>query len=225
VALGWRIQLLVLLLTPALAGAERPPPKGQPTAFASSGDGGTRTAGANYLAALPEAARKTLEKEGVVVLDQQAKEAGPAFLRAVVRFNRPIAQVYPLLSHPAEQSKFLPHVDQSTTFGGRTDEGEAVDYKVVWLFSFEHRTQHWFYPELNRVEWTLLPKPGDSLKEQQGSWQLYEVDDQHSLAQYDTRLVSKGALLEFLRGLGERGAVKDSLNAVRKHVESAPVAP
>jgi hypothetical protein len=129
--------------------------------------------------------------------------------------------VYALIIQPAEQHTFLPRVTQSKPFGVRTADGETEDYVVSFLFTFRYRTQHWFYPEEHRVEWNLDPSGEDSLADQQGFWQLYELDEKTTIAEYGTRLVMRGAFINFLRSLGERGGVSEALVAFRKHVHTA----
>jgi hypothetical protein len=220
--------LVLLLVLPLVAAAQapgRPPAKGHPLAFAATDGGVAGTPGAGYLASLPRAAQDALTKDGVVVLDQASTGSGPSLIKAAVRFKRPIAEAYAIIAQPSRHRLYLPHVVQSDTFGERTAEGELVDYKVVWLFTFEHRTQLWNYPEEHRVEWSLAPKPGDALKEQEGYWQLYQLDEHTTVGEYATRIVTRGAVLNFLRSLGERGAVKDSLVALKKYTESATTDP
>lgn len=206
----------------SLALAERPPARehAAPELFTEL-KGGSDTPGARFLATLPEAARKAVEKDGQVVLDQKSTSSGPALIRAVARFSRPKAEVWQLITRVSDQSKFLPHVDKSETVGERTVDGEVNDYVVAFLFTFRYRTQHWFYGEEARLEWNLDPSGGDGLVEQLGFWQLYELDENTTIAEYGTRLVVRGAFINFLRSLGEKGGIRDSLIAFRKHIDAA----
>jgi ribosome-associated toxin RatA of RatAB toxin-antitoxin module len=214
--------MLLAALTCSLAWAERPEQKGHaPAELFTNLDGGTDTPGARYLATLTPSAREAVRKDAQVVLDQKIESGGPTLIKAVVRFDRPKAEVFALIAQPSEQHTFLPHVEQSKTFGERTAEGEANDYVVSVVFTFKYRTQHWFYPEAGRVEWALDPKGGDGLAEQEGYWQLYELDEKTTIGEYGTHLTAKGAILNFFRSLGERGAVADSLTAFRKHIDTA----
>jgi hypothetical protein len=115
----------------------------------------------------------------------------------------------------------LPHVVESKTVGEHTAEGERNDYLVVLVFEIRYRTQHWFYPEESRVEWSLDPSGANGLVAQEGYWQLYELDSKTTLGEYGTRIVVRGALLEFARSIGERGGVVEALNAFKRHVETA----
>lgn len=200
--------------------AQRPDPRGQPDATAMAPGAGTP--GARYLETLSTPAKEALRRDGHVILDQKTSGGGPSLLKAVVRFDRPKADVYALISQPSTQHAYLPHVEQSKTFGQRSEEGEADDFVVSFIFTFKYRTQHWFYQELDRVEWNLDPAGGDGLVEQLGYWQLYELDDKTTIAEYGTRIVARGAILNFFRSLGERGAIADALTAFRKHINTAP---
>lgn len=204
------------------ASAERPPPREQPPAVFFTGlTGGADTPGARFLASLPEPARRELLKEGQVVLDQSSSASGPALIRAAVRFGRPRAEVWELVTRVSEQKDFLPHVTLSKRVGERTAEGEVNDYVVSFFFTFKYRTQHWFYPQLFRLEWSLDPSGEDGLLEQLGFWQLYELDEKTTLAEYGTRIVVRGSFINFLRGLGEKGGVRDALTAFRRHINAS----
>lgn len=217
-----RLLVLVGCLVASQAWAERPPPRDRaPAEFFSDLKGGDDTPGARFLATLPEKARKALSQDGQVVLDQQSSASGPALIRAVARFSKPKHEVWAIISRVSEQHSFLPHVEQSKTYGERTAEGEANDYVVSFLFTFRYRTQHWFYADDSRLEWNLDPAGGDGLVEQLGFWQLYELDEHTTVAEYGTRLVVRGAFINFLRSLGEKGGVRDALTAFRKHVDAA----
>ncbi|MFO0595620.1 MAG: SRPBCC family protein [Myxococcaceae bacterium] len=213
---------LVAALVALACRAERPQARAHaPAEFFQEPKSAEDTPGARFVASLPDAVRKALARDSQVVLDQKSNADGPALIRAVVRFNRPKAEVWELISRVSEQHQFLPHVTQSKTFGERTAEGEANDYVVSFLFTFKYRTQHWFYAEEARVEWALDPAGEDSLEAQEGFWQLYELDEKTTIAEYGTRLVVRGAFINFLRSLGERGGVRDSLTAFRTHIEQA----
>lgn len=215
--------LTTLVLVLASSGwAQQPPSRERaPAEFFTDLKGGTDTPGARFIASLPEAARKALAKDQQVVLDQTSKDGGPALIRAVARFGRPKAEVWELITRTSDQHTFLPHVTQSKTFGERTAEGERNDYVVAFFFTFKYRTQHWFYADQSRLEWNLDPSGEDGLVEQLGFWQLYELDEKTTVGEYGTRIVVRGAFINFLRSLGERGGVKDALTAFRRHVNAA----
>ncbi len=218
-----RFVVTLCCLAACCAWAEpRPPARDHaPAEFFAAADGGVDAPGARFLATLPVSARDAVRREGYALLDQKSAGGGPSLLRAVVRFDRPRDEVFALITQPSQQKTFLPHVEQSKTVGERTAEGEAIDMVVSFLFTFRYRTQHWYYPDEHRMEWNLDTAGGDGLMEQFGFWQLYELDEKTTIAEYGTRIVARGALLNFLRSLGERGAIGDALEAFRKHVHTA----
>jgi hypothetical protein len=178
------------------------------------------TPGERFLATLPASTREAVRKEGQAVLDGKSGGDKTGLLRAVIRFDRPRDEVFALITQPSTQVSYLPHVSQSKTVGARTEEGEATDMVISFLFTFRYRTQHWFYPEEHRMEWNLDPAGEDGLTEQSGFFQLYELDEKTTIAEYGTRVVARDGFLNFLRGLGERGGVAEALTAIRKHVAS-----
>lgn len=205
-----------LLALPALA--ERPAPKGQPNAELIADPNG----GATYVAKLPEDVRKALEKKGHALLEQQSgKDDG--VIRAVIVFERPRSEVFAVLTQPSQQKSYLPNVKKSELVGARTVEGEAEDIEVSFLFTFKFRTQHWYYPEQHRIEWALDESTPGSLSAQSGYFQLYALDERTTIAEYGTRVQLKDGFINFLRSLGEKGGVRDALDATRAHVKKAKV--
>jgi uncharacterized protein YndB with AHSA1/START domain len=200
--------VVVTLLVSAVAQAQRPPAKGH----------AQHTDGAQYLATLPAEKRAVLEQKGLVVLSQK-----DGVVRAAVKFDRPRDEVFAAITQPSTQVGYLPHVTKSKT-ATATRDGEATDMEVSFLFVFRYRTQHWLYPEQHRMEWSLDPSGEDGLTDQEGFWQLYELDERTTVAEYATKVVAKGAFLNFLRGLGERGGVEEALAAFRAHATRAQVA-
>ena len=214
-----RTTLAVALTFTASAAFARPPARqhASPELLTTTGE---LTPGARFLATLPASAQDTLRREGAVVLAQKQGSADQSMLHAVIRFERPVDAVFAVITQPSTQHSYLPHVTASKTVGGRSDEGEATDMVVSFLFTFRYRTQHWFYPEEHRMEWSLDPSGADGLREQQGYFQLYALDDGTTLAEYGTRVVARDGFLNFLRGLGERGGVEEALRAIRRHVHT-----
>jgi uncharacterized protein YndB with AHSA1/START domain len=208
--------IAVVLISSLAAFAERPPPMGHaPREFYVAETG--VTPGSRFLATLSPAAREILRKEGRVILEAKKKDDG--LVRAVIRFERPVDEVFAVITQPSQQARYLPHVDSSKTAGKRTEEGEAVDMVVSVLFAtFRYRVQHWYYPEEQRMEWTLDPRSKGEFVEQNGYFQLYALDERTTIAEYGTRVIAKDGFVEMIRGLGEKGGIADALAALRRHV-------
>lgn len=212
-----RWTFLVTVTTALVASAERPPAREHALPEVVAG-ADALTPGARFMAKLPPSARAALVKEGQVVLDTQRGAGDQTLLRAVLKFDRPVDEVFAIITQPSQQASYLPHVTQSKTVGARSAEGEANDMVVSFIFTFRFRTQHWFYPEEHRMEWSLDPAGEDGLRDQAGFFQLYALDEKTTIAEYGTRVVARDGFLNFLRSIGERGGVAEALTAIRKHV-------
>lgn len=218
---GLRLAGIALILCGLTAFAGRPPPMGKapPEFYATPAGAEGPTPGARFLATLPYAARNKLRKDGRVILELQRKRG---YVHAVVRLERPIGEAYALVSRPSTQQSYVPHVTQSKTVSGRTEHGESIDYVVsVFFMTFNFRVQHWFYPEHQRMEWTLDPSGKNELTEHVGSLQLYELDSNTTIAELSARVAVKDKFVSFVRGLGQRGEVSEALTAFRKYVATA----
>lgn len=205
----------VIAVSSVVAFAERPPARQHAKPEVMEGSDG-RTPGARFLSTLPAGTLDELRKKGLVVLDQKAN-GKDNLIRAVVRFERPRDQVFSVLTQPAKQFDYLPHVTQSKSVG-RSEQGESVDMVVSFLFTFRYRTEHWFYPEESRMEWNLDPTGAQGLKEQLGFWQLYALDEKTTIGEYGTHVASDSDFINFLRGLGERGGIAEALGSMRRYV-------
>lgn len=212
------VAVLVTTSFPSLA--QRPPAQGHAPAELLVTTG-PATPGARFLATLPAATRKALQRNGQVLLDQKMEDTS-GMVRAVLRFERPLDEVFALITQPSLQTKYLPHVTKSKTVGEHTPEGEATDMEVTVLVTIRYRTQHWFYPEEHRMEWTLDPSGANGLKEQSGYFQLYALDDQTTVAEYGTKVVARDKLINAVRRGAERASIADALVAMRKYVAAAP---
>lgn len=213
--------LFVAVVTFALfASAERPPARAHALPDVVAGVDAL-TPGARFVATLPPKMQATLRREGQVVLDSKQGDGEQALLRAVMRFDRPVDEVFSIITQPSQQARYLPHVTQSKTVGARSETGEVNDMVVSFLFTFRFRIQHWFYPEERRMEWSLDPSGEDGLTEQAGFFQLYALDEKTTIAEYGTRVVARDGFLNFLRGIGERGGVAEALSAIRSHVSAS----
>lgn len=222
--MGSLLQLcaVVVMMSSLAAVAERPPAAGHapPEFFASEPGVDGPTPGARFLASLSYSSRETLRKEGRAVLEPRKKDDG--LVRAVIRFERPVDEVFAVITQPSQQERYLTHVDSSRTVGKRSEEGEAVDMVVsVFLATFRYRVQHWYYPQELRMEWTLDPRSKGEFVEQTGYFQLYALDERTTIAEYGTRVVAKDGFVEMIRGLGEKGGIADALAALRRHVHMA----
>lgn len=217
ILLGWA----VVVLSGLTAFAERPPPAGKaPAEFYATPSGAEGPSpGARFLATLPFEARDKLRKDGKVVLELKRKQG---YVHAVIRLERPIDEAFAIITRPSAQARYMPHVAQSKTVSGRTEEGESIDYVVAVLFvKFPFRLQHWFYPEQQRMEWTLDPTGKNSLEQQSGFLQLYELDAKTTIAELSASVTVKNDFVAFIRSLGQKGEVSDVLAAMRKYVGTA----
>jgi uncharacterized protein YndB with AHSA1/START domain len=227
----WTVAALVLIALPAFA--ERPPARDHAateiTEFKETDAGvEAQTPGVRFLATLSPSERAAFAKEGLAVLDGKSGSSSgktgseaAALLRAVIRLDRPRAEVFAIITQPSTLVTYMPHVTQSKTVGERTAEGEVIDMVVSFIFTFRYRTQHWFYPEEHRMEWNLDPSGEDGLTEQLGFFQLYALDEKTTIAEFGTKVVARDGLLNFFRSIGERGGLISMLTEIRKHVATA----
>jgi hypothetical protein len=219
------LALVTLFSAVALAtDLSRPPPKGSsPQASAVSVaryDG--ESPGAAYLRALPPEERKTLDKEGQVLLeDDKSTDSGfGGYIRAVAIFHQSKKRVFELMAAPDQQSLFMPHVVSSVPMQ-KPANGQLTEFTLkVMLSHYRFHTMHWFYPETSRLEWWLDTSQKNDIAGQEGYWQLFELTPDTTVGEYGTKIDTGIHVPKWLQNIFARGDIPDALKAFRKYMDS-----
>lgn len=227
--------LLGLVLISTAAFADSPPPAAlalvRPTAKGSHPlaaavdvtrmDNG-KYAGAAYFEALSPEMRKTLEKEGEVLMGDEAAGSSTygGYIRAVAIFKQPKKKVWELMVQPETQPLFLPHL-VSANVAARPANGQSVDFvlKVMWS-SFKYRVMHWDYPEQSRVEWALDGSVPHDVKSIEGYWQLFDLGPDTTIGEYGTRVDTGLAVPGWIQKMFAKSDIPKALTAFRKYMDS-----
>ncbi len=214
----------VLLLTSAAAAA-RPAPQPQtslasPVTETATKDG--KTEGQLYLDTLSPELRKELEKEGQVLLGEQAETEGSygGLIKAVAIFTLPKNKVWELTTDPSKQVLFLPRLTESKTVE-RPENGELTKFqlKVMWQ-RIDFRVRHWFYPEIARIEWELDKEYDNDIAGQIGFWQFYQLDENTTIGEYGTRVDTGISVPKFIQDFFAKQDIPDAMTQFRKYVNS-----
>jgi hypothetical protein len=222
----FRTATLVLVLTASTAWAgERPAAKGMsplssPVTTTRKDEG--RFAGLAYFKSLPEDQRKELSAKGHILLSEDKSGAGTfsGYIRAVAIFKQPKKRVFELMHEPTKQALYLPHLVSATT-QTLAPNGELVEFAIkVMMSTYHYHTQHWFYPEQSRVEWTLDSASKNDIKVQDGYWQLFELSDGATIGEYGTRIETGLAVPKFVQDIFARDDIPKAMLAMRKYIDS-----
>ena len=201
--------LAALVLTPILIQAA--PPPGAPT-----------DQDPNAYQGLAAADRERLRKGEIVVIKDFSREESTSkgMVYAAIIFNKPISEVWGLMTHGWRQEEYLPNLDR-TILVKKLPDGDIIENRVKILFlnlNFWVRGYH--DPDRYYVRWTLADGYQNDLKTLEGFWQYYYVDDTHTLARYGTHTETGFGVPAKVQEYLARRDVPESLGRVKKWVES-----
>ena len=171
---------------------------------------------------LPPPERLEELEEERVLLDEGATSSGdnrgPA--RALVLFDRPRAEVLRLLASTPRQKEYRPELTRLDVIEA-SESGDVAEYRVRFMLtSLRYRARHGWDYESGRVWWTLDPAFDNDLQALDGLWELRALDARHTLGRFTTRIDVGPALPAFLQDYATRKKLPESMDAVRRWVDS-----
>lgn len=180
------------------------------------------TEGAVYLASLDPDFRAKLMKEGQVLMseDQTTEDSYAGYIRAVAIFHTSKERAYELITEPSMQPEYLPRLVEAESMHP-TVVGEVTRFHLRVMFNNIHfNVRHWYYPELSRIEWYLDKDYENDIKDQEGYWQLFAVNDELTVAEYGTRVDTGIAVPRRVQDFFARRDIPSALEAFRAYLDS-----
>jgi len=169
----------------------------------------------------PELARQLVE-EKVILLPEagESRPGEPALVEGLVLFAKPRGRVLQLMLQTARQIEYRPDLAKLETVERLPDGGVDVQQMRIMLMriSFWLRYQ-WDLPA-GRISWKLDPRFPNDLRVTEGFWELHEVDAQHTVARFGTRVDVGPALPGFLQEMATRKNVPQTLERCRRWIDS-----
>ncbi len=163
-----------------------------------------------------------LEAGKIVVLKQDSGEGKnkKSLIKASLLFDQPIEKVWSMLKQTNRQKEYLPHLREATIITGNNDGNVTQFMLKIMFFNVRYRVDHFFDNKTYRLTWHLDPGYKNDLKELYGYYQLYKVDDTHTLARYGSK-VDVGLLVpEFIENILTRKDLPTALGNVKKWIDS-----
>lgn len=192
-----------------------------------NGEVGGQPTGAAFLGTLSPDVREELKRERRVLLGEQKETEDGSYsglIKAVALFEQPKQRVWELIVDTAMQEEYLPRLDDaeavwSSAFGELTE----FSLGVLWM-DVEYRTQHWFYPEYSRVEWSLWDDPEEEwendIAHQVGFWQLYYLTPNLTIGEYGTKVDTGVAVPQRLQDFFAKKDIPKALEAFQRYIDS-----
>ena len=90
----------------------------------------------------------------------------------------------------------------------------------IMFFDLTYRIRYQIDFDIGLISWKLDPDFENSLQALEGFWELYQLDDQRTLARFGTALEAAPALPAFLQDMVTRSKLPNSIEHCRKWVNS-----
>jgi len=183
---------------------------------------GDRLGAHDILAAQPEDLVSRLLQEKVIVL-QEVRREGPlsgAVISSYVVFDRPVERVYRLLAQSARQTEFRPELTSiETVEHGRYGPIDLQRLKILFQ-RYQYRLEYRLFPGVRRIEWQLDERFENDLAKVSGMWELFSMDDEHTLGRSGTSIDVGPAVPGFLQDWITRKNLPGTMERVRLWVNS-----
>lgn len=179
-------------------------------------------AGDRMLDQLGADTRAQLRQRGLAMIapgSPHAPPPGSLESRVWVRFSLERNQVLRQLIQTARQTEYRPEL-REVRLVEEFENGHVGDYHIrMMLMSVRYRVRHEWDFERGTFWWRLDPDHDNDLAVLDGRWELYRLSDGGTLARFATR-IDVGALPEFLQDYATRTKLPESVDHVRKWVDS-----
>ena len=142
------------------------------------------------------------------------------FIQAAMILNQPIDTAWALFRHTEKQEQYLPELVKSTR---AEDHGnwDRIDFFVKLLFfNIRYRDIHHYEPENYYFYWALDPDFKNDLKQQEGYWRLYKLDDKRTLGRYGTMIQLSDLIPKSIMEAATKQNLPVDMEAVKKYIDS-----
>jgi hypothetical protein len=170
----------------------------------------------------PASVLAQLEREHVLLDDHGGAglNGEHGAVRAFVLFERPRAEVLRLLASTLRQKEYRPELSRIQLIEA-DDSGDVVEYRVRFMLTtLRYRARHGWDYEKGRVWWSLDPSFPNDMQVLDGLWELRELDPRRSVGRFSTRIDLGPALPAFLQDYATRKKLPESMDHVRRWVDS-----
>jgi len=198
--------LAVLALPLTSARAQQPPASLQSVAFDPP----------------PPAVLAELQQHPVLLADKpnESDDDHSGRAQAWVLFQQPRLEVLRLLASTPRQQEYRPELTRLQVIEA-SEHGDVAEYRVRFMLTtLVYRARHGWDLDSGRVWWTLDPSFDNDMQVLDGLWELRELDAKHTLGRFSTRISMGPALPAFLQEYATRKKLPDSMEQVRRWVDS-----
>ena len=171
---------------------------------------------------LTPAAVEKIKKGEIVIASAQTTTGGggEAMIQAAMIFDVNIAEAFRIIKETDKQCEFLNNCDEAILIE-RTDTHDIIEFRVkILAWELKYRVKHRWDNKKFRMWWTLDPSFNNDLKHLEGFWQLFYIDDTHTLGRYGTKLIVKEFIPKSVQEALTKRDLPTVLEQFRKRVNS-----
>jgi len=169
----------------------------------------------------PNVVQHLLEEKVILLSEPDPPPPGePAPVRALVLFAKPKSRVLQLLLQTARQTEYRPDLRRVEAVEHFSDGEVDVQEMRIVLMRISYWLRYHFDLSEGRISWELDPRFPNDLRVTNGSWQLEEVDAEHTVGRFATRVDIGSALPPFLQEFATRKNLPQTLENCRRWIDS-----
>ena len=168
----------------------------------------------------PELVQKLVEEKIVLLPGSDADPHEPGRVRALVLFSQPRRRVVELLIQTARQIEYRTDLEDLKTVERLPDHNVDEHDMKIMLMRISYWLRYQWDLQAGRISWSLDSRFPNQLRVAEGSWDLGELDADHTLARFATRIDVGPALPSFLQELATRKNLPTTLDRCRRWVDS-----
>ncbi len=166
------------------------------------------------------AIRKSLESDGVVMLESAGPDHPKGSIAALVLFDKPRERTYRMLAQAERQKEYQSDVSEIVHIE-RFDGGQVDEHRIKMMFvKIAYRLKFALDPSSRTILWGLDDRFDNGVEHISGSWELWEHGDAQTLGRFATLVrVGKG-LPKWLEESVSRTRVPGTVKSAREWVNS-----
>jgi hypothetical protein len=169
----------------------------------------------------PEIVQRLLEEKVILLSEGDPPPPGkPAQVQALVLFAKPKSRVLQLLLQTARQTEYRPDLERAEAVERFPDGEVDVQEMRIMLMRISYWLRYHWDVSAGRISWELDPRFPNDLRVTDGSWQLEEVDADHTVGRFATRVDVGPELPSFLQEFATRKNLPQTLERCRHWIDS-----
>jgi hypothetical protein len=169
----------------------------------------------------PQLVRQLLEEKVILLSEADPGPVGePEPVKALVLFAKPESRVFQLLLQTARQTEYRPDLKRAEAVERFPDGEVDVQEMRIMLMRISYWMRYHWDPSAERISWELDPRFPNDLRVADGSWQLREVDADHTVGLFATRVDVGPELPSSLQEFATRKNLPQTLERCRRWIDS-----